>query len=819
MLLDNEYTLIPHVKLKLTYDNEVVNVVTLKKDDVVDCQYREDGTKKRIVGKIAKIGYKFNSELGAIDGSIYFQIDGSQEYDGNVVYINIDNFLSVRIIKTGSMITNPVCSVDNADQNISLIREDDTGKVQYSKDGLTWKNIVKGGQSPNDPELHPPTAEVLKNYVKKTELDIYKAEVTNKFSEIEIDPSVIASIKSKVHDFESKLEDKLDKDKYKEYGNATSEKAGISKLYKEEGDNEDGSLTQKFIKELFAKKLDKADYHQSNVEQATSEKLGTVKLFNEAGTNEDGTINQKVVSELLDKKLNKDDYHQTTVEEATSDKSGTVKLYNEAGNKEDGTVTQKFVSESLDKKLNKDDYHQTTVEVATDFKAGISKLYTGSGTGEDGSVTQKGITDLLDTKLNKSEYHQITVEEANDIKAGILKLYKVTGDNEDGTVTQKLFKDSLEEKLNKSEYHQTTVENADDAKAGIGKLYKASGMNEDGSITQKALSELFDKKLNKDDYHQITVEAATNSKAGISKLYKTLGTGLDGSIDQKTITDNLNLKLSKNAVSNTLDVEDEGKVLDARQGKILYDKIKAIVVSPTPKATDSVSGTVKLFTTSGQNVDGTVTQKLVTDELNKKLDKASLSVSLVETAAGKALDATVAKTLKDQIDQKADSSVVQPVQQASATVAGKAKLYSNTGNGTDGSVTQKLVTDELAKKLDKTLLSTSVSETTTGKVLDATIAKTLNDKIESKVETSSIVNTLTETGAGKVLDARQGKNLKDSIDTKLDKNDLVTDLDISVPGKVADASAIKTLNDKISLLTTQLSQLKTEFNDYKTAHP
>ena len=184
MLLDNEYTLIPHVKLKLTYDNEVVNVVTLKKDDVVDCQYREDGTKKSIVGKIANIGYKFNSELGAIDGSIYFQIDGSQEYDGNVVYINIDNFLSVRIIKTGSMITNPVCSVDNADQNISLIREDDTGKVQYSKDGLTWKNIVKGGQSPNDPELHPPTVEVLKNYVKKTELDIYKAEVTNKFARL-----------------------------------------------------------------------------------------------------------------------------------------------------------------------------------------------------------------------------------------------------------------------------------------------------------------------------------------------------------------------------------------------------------------------------------------------------------------------------------------------------------------------------------------------------------------------------------------------------------------------------------------------------------
>lgn len=698
MLLDNEYTLIPHVKLKLTYDNEVVNVVTLKKDDVVDCQYREDGTKKRIIGKIAKIGYKFNSELGAIDGSIYFQIDGSQEYDGNVVYINIDNFLSVRIIKTGSMITNPVCSVDNADQNISLIREDDTGKVQYSKDGLTWKNIVKGGQSPNDPELHPPTAEVLKNYVKKTELDIYKAEVTNKFSEIEIDPSVIASIKSKVHDFESKLESKLDKDKYKEYSNATSEKyglvklynelgintdgsvtqkvvndlnksldnkldrseyhqtniehatserAGISKLYKEEGDNEDGSLTQKYIKELFAKKLDKADYHQTSVEQATPEKFGTVKLFNETGTSEDGVINQKVVSELLDKKLNKDDYHQTTIEEATSDKPGTVKLYNEAGNKEDGTVTQKFVSESLDKKLNKDEYHQTIVENATDSKAGISKLYTGSGTGEDGSITQKGITDLLDTKLNKSEYHQTTVDEASDIKAGILKLYKVAGDNEDGTVTQ----------------------------------------------------------------------------------------------------------------------------------------------------------------------------KFVSDELNKKLDKASLSVSLAETVVGKPLDSTVAKTLKDLIDQKADSSVVQPIQQASATVAGKAKLYSNTGNGIDGSVTQKLVTDELVKKLDKTTLSTSLSETTVGKVLDATVAKTLNDKIENKVEKSTIVNTLTETGAGKILDARQGKVLKDSIDNKLDKNDLVTDLDISVPGKVADASAIKTLSDKIDLLTTQLSQLKTEFNDYKTAHP
>ena len=150
MLLSNEYTLIPHIKITLKYDDGIVQHHILKEDDIIICKYRENTKISTINGKITKIGYKLNSSFAVINRTIYLQIDGSDKHAGHVVYVNIDDIVGIKVLKTGSMISNPVCTVTNEDQAVCMLRENENGQLEYSKDGLEWKTV--GAALPNKPE-------------------------------------------------------------------------------------------------------------------------------------------------------------------------------------------------------------------------------------------------------------------------------------------------------------------------------------------------------------------------------------------------------------------------------------------------------------------------------------------------------------------------------------------------------------------------------------------------------------------------------------------------------------------------------------------
>lgn len=150
MLLSNEYTLIPHIKITLKYDDGIVQHHILKEDDIIICKYRENTKISTINGKITKIGYKLNSSFAVINRTIYLQIDGSDKHAGHVVYVNIDDIVGIKVLKTGSMISNPVCTVANEDQAVCMLRENENGQLEYSKDGLEWKTV--GAVSPTNPE-------------------------------------------------------------------------------------------------------------------------------------------------------------------------------------------------------------------------------------------------------------------------------------------------------------------------------------------------------------------------------------------------------------------------------------------------------------------------------------------------------------------------------------------------------------------------------------------------------------------------------------------------------------------------------------------
>lgn len=150
MLLSNEYTLIPHIKITLKYDDGIVQHHILKEDDIIICKYRENTKISTINGKITKIGYKLNSSFTVINRTIYLQIDGSDKHAGHVVYVNIDDIVGIKVLKTGSMISNPVCTVANEDQAVCMLRENENGQLEYSKDGLEWKTV--GAVLPTKPE-------------------------------------------------------------------------------------------------------------------------------------------------------------------------------------------------------------------------------------------------------------------------------------------------------------------------------------------------------------------------------------------------------------------------------------------------------------------------------------------------------------------------------------------------------------------------------------------------------------------------------------------------------------------------------------------
>jgi len=145
MLLDSKYTIIPQIRFTLTFDDGVRKVVTVKTNDTVSCSYKKDGEKFSITGIVTKIACNFNSSLGAVGTTAYLQIDGSSEYSGQVVYIQPSQVLDMVIISSTDEKENIVCSVDNDDQRICLIRENEVGVFQYSLDGITWR-YATGGQ-------------------------------------------------------------------------------------------------------------------------------------------------------------------------------------------------------------------------------------------------------------------------------------------------------------------------------------------------------------------------------------------------------------------------------------------------------------------------------------------------------------------------------------------------------------------------------------------------------------------------------------------------------------------------------------------------
>ena len=133
MLMDIRCSMIPSIKVDLKFDNGFTKSPILGVGDLIDLLYNQNGLRKHIVGKIIQI-----STPGVDPKGWSIIVDGSDGFDSDVARLSPMSILDVDVIRkagTTRSVTSP-----NDDTGIYGIRIN-RGRLQYTKDGRTWRNI------------------------------------------------------------------------------------------------------------------------------------------------------------------------------------------------------------------------------------------------------------------------------------------------------------------------------------------------------------------------------------------------------------------------------------------------------------------------------------------------------------------------------------------------------------------------------------------------------------------------------------------------------------------------------------------------------
>ena len=130
--------------------------------------------------------------------------------------------------------------------------------------------------------------------------------------------------------------------------------------------------------------------------------------------------------------------------------------------------------------------------------------------------------------------------------------------------------------------------------------------------------------------------AATGSDAGVVKLYSSAGSNTDGAMSQNATTTALNNKLDTTSNNYIKNVSITGRTVtltfgdDSEQTVITQDNDTTYEIG-----TANAAGVTKLYSGTGTNVDGTMTQNAINNEintLNTKIEAVgSFHVSVVST--------------------------------------------------------------------------------------------------------------------------------------------------------------------------------------------
>ena len=164
---------------------------------------------------------------------------------------------------------------------------------------------------------------------------------------------------------------------------------------------------------------------------------------------------------------------------------------------------------------------------------------------------------------------------------------------------------------------------ATDSARGTVKLYSSTGNNADGAMTQSAVTTALSSKADTSDLPG----GADNTTAGIVKLYNAVGSETDGAVTPGAVNTALSSKANSSDVpTKTSDLTNDSGFITSTSLPVNISELinDAGYISSVPTATDSVSGTVKLYTGTGSNTDGTISQSAITSALSAKANSADI---------------------------------------------------------------------------------------------------------------------------------------------------------------------------------------------------
>ena len=402
---------------------------------------------------------------------------------------------------------------------------------------------------------------------------------------------------------------------------ASSAEAGVAKLYTDvTGTNTDGSVTQSAIKAALSGKAASTHTHDTG----TTTTSGFTKLYSTvAADNTDGTVTQKAIRAALATKASSSHSHDA----ATSTKSGFVKLYSTIGNDAetaatDGSVTQKAIITALAAKSNTDHTHNT----GTTTTSGFTKLYTATGTATDGTMTQSAIKTALDGKASSTHSHSLATSTA----LGMVRLYSATGANTNGTMTQ----DAITKAIPAASTIMPKSNNGFEGNRGTSTKYAREDHKHPflDEYTTGGIDNLFDNGV----YNLSKEYIYANNINGTFPDYVT-----NAGASMATLIVFYNYDAVTQILTTTAEKYENEEVVGRDErvyiryyyessttsgGNTGWSNWYEVYTSANDNTgTATKSGFTKLYTSTGTNTDGTMTQKAITDAIPKTYTAASPS--------------------------------------------------------------------------------------------------------------------------------------------------------------------------------------------------
>lgn len=133
MLMEIKCSMVPSIKVNLTFDDGSRKNPTLSIGDLIDLLYNSNGLRKHIVGKIIQI-----NTPGPDPKGWSFIVDGSDDFTSEIARLSPMSILDVDVIRkegTSKYVATPIDETGVAGIRVN------NGRLQYTKDGKHWNYI------------------------------------------------------------------------------------------------------------------------------------------------------------------------------------------------------------------------------------------------------------------------------------------------------------------------------------------------------------------------------------------------------------------------------------------------------------------------------------------------------------------------------------------------------------------------------------------------------------------------------------------------------------------------------------------------------